>query len=73
MALQRREFTKKECAEIRILLKEKFGASIKDQKRIRKQLRNQFGFWISFFTDEKPFTDDHFDELLKRKVITCRY
>jgi hypothetical protein len=72
MSLKRREFSKQECKEIKKLLAEKLGAPSNDQKRIRAQLRNKYGFWISFFTDERPFSEDHFNDLLKRKVITCR-
>ena len=72
MALRRREFTKRECNEIKKLLKEKLGSPIKDQKRIRAELRKKYGFWISLFTDEKPFTEEHFNELLKNKTISCR-
>jgi hypothetical protein len=72
MSLVRREFSKKECEGIKKLLAEKLNAPEKDQKRIRRELRNKYGFWISFFTNQKPFSEDHFTELIKRKVITCR-
>lgn len=72
MATKRREYTKAECDEIKKLLADKLGLPSADQAKIRRQLRDKYGFWISLFTDEKPFTPERFDELLKTKAITCR-
>ena len=72
MARKRRSFTKRECADIKKLLEEKLSAPENEQEKIRKQLRNKYGFWISLFTSEKPFSSLHFDDLIKNKTITYK-
>lgn len=55
-------FTRYELSQIRRLLEEKIGKPKDEQLKIRNELRDVWGFYISDFRPDRPYTSNSLDK-----------
>jgi hypothetical protein len=73
MAEHRSVFTSEEILALRKLIREKQTAPRDRQKAIRREMRKDYGFWISKVQREgRAFVESDLDDLIARGTITVR-
>lgn len=68
-----KEFTQQKIDEIECLIEQKLKAPDNEQVRIRKKIRNEYGFyWTDFYGRDTKYNVENFRKLIKDKRIIIK-